>query len=95
MIDAYVINWAEHTGSFAIAYTPDSDVFFKNGSFDIDAWEAAHTWLSPGPGTNLRQAWKTVWGILRSIARGRGGMDWLCNCTDITDPNRSPLWRAA
>ena len=43
--------------------------FMKNGSFDVDKWEASKTHIAVAPGANARSAWKNAWRIARTISR--------------------------
>lgn len=46
--------------------------FMKNGTFDVDQWEAERVHIFLEPGANARAAWKQTWSMVRRWAREAG-----------------------
>lgn len=46
--------------------------FMKNGTFDVDQWDAEQVHIVLEPGANARAAWKQAWSMVRRWAREAG-----------------------
>ncbi len=65
----------------------------KDGSFDVDVWEAGTEHFFAVPGADIRAAWKDAYRLLRKEAQTMGGLKWLDTNIDEEPcplPDRKP-----